>query len=93
LLAENTDDVGAELGRWVAARDSGSQDETDGKAVWKVRALGRNNFGLVLVQRQESRGHREMLRLTRADESSEDRNPRGGCGAKQSRKVRVGVNR
>lgn len=60
MLAEAIDDVVAELGRWVTARDSGGQDETDEKVAWKVGAPGRNNFGLVLVpttrEQRASRG-------------------------------------
>jgi hypothetical protein len=40
LLAEIIDDVELELGRWVAARDSGSCCKAEGKASGKPRALG-----------------------------------------------------
>jgi hypothetical protein len=35
----------------------------------------------------------ERYRGWRRGKSSEDQNPRGGCGVKQSHEVRVGVNR
>lgn len=40
MLAEIIDDVEAELGRWVATRDSGRRHEAERKAAGKLRALG-----------------------------------------------------
>jgi len=46
--------------------------------------------GVSLTKRQERTEHREMPSTGSAEQSSEDQNPKGGCGMKQGYKAQAG---